>query len=406
MVRFTLVSKVALKPGVQLAGRYTIESILGEGGMGTVFSATQAFTERKVAIKVLHDFAAKNETAVQRFVQEARVVATLSHPNIAQVLDGGVDPQHGVFIVMERLDGQTLQQWLDEHGAMDLRSVERLLVPVMNAVAVAHDHAVLHRDIKPDNIFLARQSDGTTLPKLLDFGLAKLGTNTLLDRTKSGSLVGTPSYMSPEQTRGEQEIDARSDVWSMGVVLYQSLTCALPFEGNNIPSIVAGVLTAQPVAIDQHRQGLPKALVDIVAHTLEKDRDQRVASMRLLADEVSRAVRNAQDPRAFAATAASSPALTDAISAALAAVNGAPPVHSASEHTPKPIGASTIAIPAVVRKQVLAAAKIEEPTAPLPAVKVDDEPVVVPVRKTPLAATALAVLAALVVVAVVAFFAR
>lgn len=370
----TNVTTAPLAPGEQIAGRYTIESVLGEGGMGTVFSATQAFTGRRVAVKVLHDQWASDQTSVQRFVQEARIVAQLSHPAIAQVLDGGVDPQHGVFVVMERLEGTTLQQWLDEHKRCELDDVRRWLVPVMNALAVAHDSDVLHRDVKPDNIFLARQSDGTTVAKLLDFGMSKLtaGRDQLV-KTRTGAIVGTPWYMSPEQTRGDTAIDPRADVWSMGVVLYQCLSGVMPFQGNSLPSVIAGILTREPTSLVELRSDLPPALCDVVMRTMQKNRDERTPSMRMLADEVSRAIRVTQEAVAsvaFAQTVPSNASVSQAIQAAFAQVQGAtptpPPAPPAAIEAPV-VPPSTIAIPAVVLKRVTAEAGITKPSAPPPA---------------------------------------
>lgn len=341
--------------------------------MGTVFSATQAFTGRRVAVKVLHDHWASDETAVQRFVQEARIVAQLSHPSIAQVLDGGVDPQHGVFVVMERLEGQTLQQWLDEHKRVEIDDVRRWLVPVMHALAVAHSSDVLHRDVKPDNIFLARQGDGTTVAKLLDFGMSKLtaGREALV-KTHTGAVLGTPWYMSPEQTRGDV-LDPRADVWSMGVVLYQCLSGELPFAGNTLPAVVAGIMTREPTPLQSLREDLPQPLCDVVMRALQKDRNARVASMRLLADEVARAVRTAQNSVAFAQTVPHNADVSQQIQAALAKVHSTPPPPMPAE--PKPVvPPSTIAIPAVVIKRVTTEAAVQ--TAPSSA------PQQAPVRST------------------------
>ncbi|MBL8682437.1 MAG: protein kinase [Myxococcales bacterium] len=353
-----------LGPGEQIAGRYTIESAIGEGGMGTVFAATQAFTGRRVAVKVLHDHWASDETAVQRFVQEARIVAQLSHPSIAQVLDGGVDPQHGVFVVMERLEGRTLQQWLDEKQRVELEDVRRWLVPVMHALAVAHSSDVLHRDVKPDNIFLARQGDGSTVAKLLDFGMSKLtaGREALV-KTHTGAVLGTPWYMSPEQTRGDV-LDSRADVWSMGVVLYQCLSGDLPFAGNTLPAVIAGIMTREPTPLRSLREDLPQPLCDVVMRALQKDREARVPSMRALADEVARAVRTAQNSVAFAQTVPHGADVSQQIQAALAKVNSTPPPPGPSQtEQPQPVvPPSTIAIPAVVLKRVTA----EAAAMPLP----------------------------------------
>jgi serine/threonine protein kinase len=293
-----------IAPGSVIAGKYTVTQLLGEGGMGSVFEATQAFTNQRVAVKVLNAEWSSNDTAVQRFVQEARIVAELAHPNIAHVLDGGTDPRFGVFTVFERLFGQTLFERVEARGPLAVEEVVRWIVPVMNALAAAHDRAVIHRDFKSENVFLARQTDGSTVAKLLDFGISKVGSSAAIVRTKTGSILGTVSFMSPEQTRGDRALDHRADVWSAGVVLFECLTGRLPFEGTSVPEVVAAVLHDEPLGFEATCAKVSAALAAAVYRALEKRPEARFDGMRAFADEVFRACRVELEQLAFAETQA------------------------------------------------------------------------------------------------------
>jgi|LNFM01.1.fsa_nt_gb serine/threonine protein kinase len=271
--------------------------------MGAVWEAVQSFTNRAVAVKVLHARWSSNEVAVQRFVQEARIVAELDHPNIAQIVDGGTDRRYGVYAAFERLSGCSLYDWLDEHVRLDLLQVERFIVPIMHALSAAHGRDVVHRDVKPDNIFLAMQSDGVMHPKLLDFGISKVGSNSALVRTRTGTLVGTPAYMAPEQTRGERTLDHRADQWSVAVVLFECLTGRLPFEGKSLPEIVGGILHGTPTNLAQLDRTIPAAMSAAVMRALSKDPADRFPSMLAFASEIHDACRVARASLAYAETA-------------------------------------------------------------------------------------------------------
>lgn len=285
---------LAISPGAVISGRYTVRSLIAEGGMGAVWEAVESSSGRTVAVKVLHAKWSSSDVAVQRFVQEARIVAALDHPNIARIIDGGTDRRHGVFAVFERLYGRALYDWLDEHIRLNLLQIERWIVPVMHALSAAHERDVVHRDVKPDNIFLATEPDGSTHAKLLDFGISKVGSSDALVRTRTGTLVGTPAYMAPEQTRGDRALDHRADQWSVGVVLYQCLSGRLPFEGASLPEIVAGVLHAEPTHLDRLEREIPTAMSYAIMRALSKAPEQRFDSMRAFAREIHDACRAAR----------------------------------------------------------------------------------------------------------------
>jgi len=259
---------------------YRILSRLGAGGMGVVYEAEDTRLGRKVAIKFLPEDANANAEAVQRFLREARVISSLNHPHICTLYDIGVN-QGQQFMVMELLDGQSLKDRVAK-GAMPIEEVLELGAQMADALDAAHAQGVVHRDVKPANLFITRRG----ALKVLDFGVAKLSkavrgqdhldsTIGATDQlTTMGTTIGTVSYMSPEQARG-QEIDARSDVFSAGVVLYEMATGELPFPGTTVATIFEGLLTKPAVPPSQIRAGLPPEFDRIIDKALEKDRETR-----------------------------------------------------------------------------------------------------------------------------------
>ena len=234
-------------------GKYILGERIGEGGMGMVRRATHSVTGKKVAIKTLLPSLAKQPHVVQRFIAEARAACVIDHPNVVQVFDVGVieDPEGErpdvPYMVLELLDGESLDDWLEREGSMDAETFWELAEPILDALHVAHACGVIHRDLKPENIFLARDARGVKVPKLLDFGIAKiLDTPSVDGLTKTGTVLGTPNYMSPEQARGEADLDARMDVYGFGVIAYHALSGRLPFEAPNIPALLYQVAEQPP----------------------------------------------------------------------------------------------------------------------------------------------------------------
>jgi eukaryotic-like serine/threonine-protein kinase len=267
-----------IRPGDSI-GRYRIESLIGVGGMGEVYLARDAQLGRKAALKLLPHRFIKDEAQLSRFTTEARSASALNHPNILTVYEiGAEEGRH--FIAMEFIEGRTLRAAL-AGGKMDLKSAVEVALQVASALAAAHDAGVVHRDIKPENIML--RPDGYA--KVLDFGIAKLTqqdtevkqpgpetTSVLL--TQAGLVLGTSRYMSPEQARG-QEVDARSDIWSLGVVLYEMVAGKSPFTGETSSDCMAAVLQADPPLLSSVSPGTPAALNAIVQFALRKDRTER-----------------------------------------------------------------------------------------------------------------------------------
>ena len=251
--------------------------------MGSVFAAENTWTKRRVALKLLGPELSKAPDRARRFLREAQSSTRIEHPNIVDVLDMGQDEKTGaLFIVQELLRGKDLRAHLaDSHGRLSAAEALQLLVPIMEALEAAHQFDVVHRDIKPDNIFLARES-GRTVPKLIDFGLSKIlvaGPQPASAPVTGGGVpVGTPQYMSPEQARGEPVIDGRTDVWSIGVVLYEVLTGALPFDAPALPLLLMRIATERPRPVDELAD-IPTELATIVHRALEPDRERRFSSM-------------------------------------------------------------------------------------------------------------------------------
>lgn len=229
--------------------------------MGEVYEALNRNTGRRVAIKTLHGQAVGRPDEVARFIREARVVTRIEHPNVVQVLDLDVDPSNETpYIVQELLTGESLEAELKGAPGRKLSPSEALRIaePVVSALVAAHELGVVHRDLKPANIFLAVGAAGEPTPKVIDFGIAKLLTPEPGDatRTQTGALIGSPAYMSPEQACGAQDIDALTDVWSMGVVLYQMLSGRLPYEGGNAHMCIGMLQTQEPTPL---RERAPRA---------------------------------------------------------------------------------------------------------------------------------------------------
>ncbi len=283
------------RTGEMLGSKYRLARLLGAGGFAAVYEAENTWTGRRVAIKILHPNVSKNPSALRRFMQEARIATRLAHPNIVEVLDLGQELSDGsFFIVQEFLEGEDLATRIAREKRLDAWDALDLVVPVMGALAAAHSHGVVHRDVTPGNIFLARTMEGV-VPKLIDFGISKaLDTVDREHRTRTGSVIGTPNYMSPEQARGERTLDARTDIWSMGAVLYEALSGRVPYDGDNYNIVLFKLLSSDPEPLESLVPRAPRDVVACVQHAMQRDRDYRLPTMRaflsaLLECEVARA---------------------------------------------------------------------------------------------------------------------
>jgi serine/threonine protein kinase len=291
-------------------GPYRILGKLGEGGMGAVFEGLHEVIERKVAIKVLHPDYAQRPEFVTRLFNEARAVNRIDHPGIVQVSDYGQLPDQTAYIVMELLAGESLSARIKKRGGpIALEQALNIGNQVADALGIAHTKGVIHRDLKPDNIMVVpdQQAPGGERTKLLDFGIAKLTGETGPPQalTKSNAVFGTCYYMSPEQCRGAGKVDGRTDVYSLGVILYELLCGERPITGLGIGEVISRHLTQEPEPLANKAPQLPKAVTTLVHRMLIKDREQRPA-MEAVAAELA-ALTEQYPPPARRRTTASQP---------------------------------------------------------------------------------------------------
>jgi serine/threonine protein kinase/actin-like ATPase involved in cell morphogenesis len=271
-----------------LDGKYKLLRLLGEGGMGSVFEAINTWTERRVAVKIIKPELARYEQVVERFLREGKSASRVSHPNIVEILDMGRDADSGfLFMVQEYLTGVKLTELLRLKRRFPLLESLDILIPIMGALVAAHSKEVIHRDVKPDNIILCPGYGGEVRPKLIDFGLSKelaRSTPELRKLTNPGILLGTPAYMSPEQIGADSDVDARTDVWSMGVLLYELLSGVHPFESGAVAETLRRVISEPIRPLDDRIPDIPADVAAVVARSLERTLGARLPSMRALLD--------------------------------------------------------------------------------------------------------------------------
>ncbi|HMJ10470.1 MAG TPA: protein kinase [Polyangiaceae bacterium] len=265
--------------GELLAGKYRVERVLGKGGMGYVVAATHTQLEQRVAIKLLMPELAVLEEPVARFLREARAAVKIRSEHVARVLDVGKLDDGTPYMVMEYLDGHDLAAELDVRGSLPLQQAIDYVLQASEAIAEAHSLGIVHRDLKPANLFLSQHADGSPLVKVLDFGISKalLGDDgsPAPNLTATQSLIGSPYYMSPEQVRKPKTVDARTDIWSLGVILYELLSGRLPFTADTAMSVLAAVVSDPPPPLREVRPDVPSAVAEIVARCLEKEPARR-----------------------------------------------------------------------------------------------------------------------------------
>jgi len=282
-----------LAPGQLVAGKYIVERLLGQGGMGQVVQARHAQLAQRVAIKVLHPSAQGNAETHARFLREARTAATLSSEYIARVFDVGLLPSGSPFMVMEHLDGVDLAEILATRGPLPVVEVIDDIAQACVGLAEAHAAGIVHRDLKPSNLFLVQQTDGSTRIKILDFGVAKapetvgpritqihaahaapVSASSPLHTATAGTL-GSPHYMAPEQFESARDVDARADIWALGVILYQLLTNRLPFEADSFDALFVRIASGPPLPLRALRPDVPPGLEALVQACLSLDRQLR-----------------------------------------------------------------------------------------------------------------------------------
>jgi serine/threonine-protein kinase len=289
-----------LGEGSIVAGRFRLERLLGEGGMGAVWAARHVVTQRGVALKFLKGPASPD--SIQRFWREAQAANAVQHPNVVTVHDV-FELEDGIHaMVMDLLEGESLAERL-EQGAFSVRDLSQTMAPVVSAILAIHAAGIVHRDLKPANVFLAQRSDGSLTPMLLDFGICKLDSRAggLLESdvcTTAGRVMGRPCYMSPEQVRSA-DVDEASDVWALGVMLYECATGSVPWEGDSLTAVISAITTTQVAAVERLAPHLPGELASVINRMLARDRNERLTDL----SEVLAALRNAASSTAVPAPA-------------------------------------------------------------------------------------------------------
>jgi serine/threonine-protein kinase len=271
-------------PGDLIAGKYEVIKLIGSGGMGYVVSAMHVELGEVVALKFLRPEALQIEELVERFSREARAAAKIRSEHVARVFDVGVLPDGVPFIVMEHLAGQDLADVLHERGPLPIKVAVEYVMQACEALAAAHASGVVHRDIKPENLFLTKHAQGLEFIKILDFGISKLA----LAPGKRGFVrtmmpLGSPVYMSPEQIRSSDQVDARTDIWSLGCVLFELLTGTTAFNEPSLMQLSASILEHDPVPLREYVPDAPPELEEVVLRCLEKDADKRYGNIAELA---------------------------------------------------------------------------------------------------------------------------
>ncbi len=323
--------------GTVLDGRYRLDSLIGEGGMGDVYRATHIHIDTEFAVKLLKPEFVANQTALKRFRLEAKAAGRIHHPNAVRVTDFGVTPERIVYLVMELVQGQSLRSLMRNEGKMDYLRTVNIVRQVCGAVEAAHHSGVIHRDLKPDNILVERVHN-TDRVKVLDFGIAKLKeTKTDAFLTLAGTIIGTPQYMSPEQCQGKP-LDPESDIYSIGILLYEMLTGEVPFSGESTLQVVYNQLHQPPRPLGELSPHVPGQLVQVVMRALEKDPGQRQSSAIQLSDELKQALEAAGEGSSLSVA---DPLMTR-------------PLNSAAARTP------SIEAPAVGEQSYLSPAQAEE----------------------------------------------
>ncbi|HWU90108.1 MAG TPA: serine/threonine-protein kinase, partial [Kofleriaceae bacterium] len=269
----------------QTIGNYRILSKIGIGGMGAVFLAEHPLIGKRVALKVIHRELAGNREVVQRFFQEARAVNTIGNEHIVEIHDFGVTPEGDHFYIMEYLDGRTLASILAKETALEVMRALHVGAQMAKALAATHAAGVIHRDLKPDNIMLMTRLGDPDFVKVLDFGLAKMmaeGASSV--KTAYGVLLGTPQYMSPEACESKRDIDHRTDIYALGVLLFQMMTGVLPFDGETMGEVLVKQVTTLPPAPRGLNPAIPPSVEQVVLRCLAKPPDRRFPTMMALRD--------------------------------------------------------------------------------------------------------------------------
>ncbi len=288
--------------GAIVAERYHILKKLGEGGMGTVYLAEHVKMGRKAALKVMNPGMNTDADAIARFNREAANASRLNHPNVCAIYDFGETSDGLIYLAMEFIEGESLTSLIEKNGYLAAPRAATIIHQAADALAVAHDYGIVHRDLKPDNIMIAKDRDGADVVKVVDFGIAKASSSDAQKVTKTGLVVGTPEYMSPEQLAGDK-LDGRSDIYSLGLVAFNCLTGLLPFPSETAQEAMIMRLTDQPKTLAEMKPDVewPAELQTVMDRVLARDADERYQKSDEFGRDISKAVENM--PAAVAAAA-------------------------------------------------------------------------------------------------------
>jgi eukaryotic-like serine/threonine-protein kinase len=283
---------VGIREGDLIAGKYRVDRILGVGGMGVVVAAHHLRLEELVAIKLLLPEALTDADAVRRFDREARAAVKIKSEHVTRILDVGALDSGAPFIVMEYLEGEDLAERIARTGPLSVEAAIELLLQACEAIAEAHTLGIVHRDLKPANLFCIQGAEGRPFIKVLDFGISKITRSTVagsgLGMTKTAAVIGSPFYMSPEQMESPRSVDARTDIWSLGIVLYQLLTAEVPFNGETLPQVCVNVATRPAPSLRRSRPDVPTGLETVLLRCLEKEPSKRFSTVAALAAALAR----------------------------------------------------------------------------------------------------------------------
>jgi serine/threonine protein kinase len=285
----------------QRLGSYLVVARIADGAMGRVYEGRHHETKARVAIKVLHADVARNQVSVERFKREYETASEMSHPNIVKVIEFGATEDGSSFMTMEYLEGEELGHLLRRDGRMDGARLLRVACQTALGLEYAHSFGFIHRDLKPDNIFLCRGTDGDTV-RILDFGSVKLQMETGPKLTAFGTTLGSPYYMSPEQAMGKQDVDQRTDVFALAAIVYECLTGKIAFEAPNVAQILMKIINQSPTPASQLVAGLPARVDDVIEKGLRKDKTKRHPDASSLAAALCEAYGLAADAKQWAAT--------------------------------------------------------------------------------------------------------
>jgi serine/threonine-protein kinase len=278
----------ALPPGTLLAGKFRVERRLGAGAMGAVYAIVHELTRHRRAMKLLHPEAREVPDLVRRFLDEASAAGRVGNPHLVETFDAGLLPTGEPYVIMELLEGETLDALLSREGPLPVERAAEIVAQAAEGIDAANRAGIVHRDLKPANLFVT-SARGKPFVKVLDFGVSKFATTThvQLKTTQPGAVFGSPAYMAPEQMQGECEIDARVDVFALGVVLFECLTKALPYDAPTLQGLVARLVGGRPTAVASLRPDVPEALAQVVHRAVAQKREERYATAGALAEALA-----------------------------------------------------------------------------------------------------------------------